>query len=367
MFSFRHEPEPGLGLIGRFSQAKRVAALRASVSNIIAAADTPQDFAAATPFADLAHVYRVADGPALGAFRDNVLRDAITGALNNDKLTTRERHELSALATWLGSPASAVASAIEAAGAAKYQGLVAEALIDDHLSPDETQALTSAVVDLGLSTDRATAIFQEAATAVLLRWMEAAAADGIVTEDEEQAIARHAAALGVGVPTVDEMPIAYTRGIITQYFSEGGELPALDDSGITLQRGESAHFTFPAALAEDKHVTVRTDYAGARSRVRVTRHLSFYAGSVKRAAVKELQRVPIDRGLVVLTSRRIVLDGVTRNHVITHRSIVDYQVYSDGLRVGRSSGGDLWYVADGDTWHAPMMSALMGRLLGGGK
>jgi len=121
------------------------------------------------------------------------------------------------------------------------------------------------------------------------------------------------------------------NGIIPQRITIDGNLP------INFQKGEQIVWVFPhSKYYEDK---TRRTYAGGSHGVgvRVMKGVYYRTGSFKGRAVEHTERVHIDTGWVVVTSKNIYFAGPSKSTRIPYAKIVSFEPYSNGVGVIRDA------------------------------
>lgn len=121
------------------------------------------------------------------------------------------------------------------------------------------------------------------------------------------------------------------NGIIPQRMSVNGSLP------INFQKGEQIVWAFPdAKYLEDKS---RRQFVGGSSgvSVRVLKGVYYRVGAFKGHVVENTERVHVDTGWVVITSKNIYFAGSQKSLRIPYNKIVSFEPFSDGLGVMRDT------------------------------
>jgi hypothetical protein len=136
------------------------------------------------------------------------------------------------------------------------------------------------------------------------------------------------------------------NGIIPERLSVEGNLP------INFQKGEQIVWAFPdSKYLEDK---TRRQYVGSSRgvSVRVMKGVYYRVGAFKGHAVESNQRVHIDTGWVVVTSKNIYFARPRKSLRLPYAKIVSFEPFSDGIGVMRDAAtakpqvfvtGDGWF------------------------
>lgn len=136
------------------------------------------------------------------------------------------------------------------------------------------------------------------------------------------------------------------NGVIPQRMSVDGNLP------INFQKGEQVVWAFSKSkYLEDK---IRRQFVG-NSRgmsVRVMKGVYYRVGAFKGHAVENTERVHVDTGWVVITTKNIYFAGPQKSVRLPYSKIVSFEPFSDGLGVMRDAAtakpqifvtGDGWF------------------------
>ena len=136
------------------------------------------------------------------------------------------------------------------------------------------------------------------------------------------------------------------NGIIPQRMSVDGNLP------INLQKGEQVVWAFPGSkYLEDK---IRRQFVGSSQgvSVRVMKGVYYRVGAFKGHAVENTERVHVDTGWVVVTTKNIYFSGPQKSVRLPYSKIVSFEPFSDGIGVMRDAAtakpqifvtGDGWF------------------------
>ena len=136
------------------------------------------------------------------------------------------------------------------------------------------------------------------------------------------------------------------NGVVPQRMSVDGNLP------INLQKGEQVVWAFAGSkYLEDK---TRRQFVG-RSQgvsVRVMKGVYYKVGAFKGHAVENTQRVHVDTGWIVVTTKNIYFAGPRKSVRLPYAKIVSFEPFSDGIGVMRDTAtakpqifvtGDGWF------------------------
>lgn len=136
------------------------------------------------------------------------------------------------------------------------------------------------------------------------------------------------------------------NGVIPQRMSVNGNL------SINLQKGEQVVWAFPGSkYLEDK---TRRQFVGSSQgvSVRVLKGVYYRVGAFKGHAVENTERVHVDTGMVIVTTKNIYFAGPQKSVRLPYSKIISFEPYSDGIGVMRDAAtakpqifvtGDGWF------------------------
>jgi len=192
--------------------------------------------------------------------------------------------------------------------------------------------------------------------------------DGVLAAEEEHRLVEFAKRFSLAQDALDRNG-AFTKtleaavlrdvlnGVIPQRVSVDETLP------VNLQKGEQVVWVFrDAKYLEDK---TRREYVGGSqgASVRIMKGLYYRVGAFKGHAVEHTERVHIDSGCVVVTSKHIYFAGPRKSLRIPYSKIVSFQPFSDGIGVTRdASTAKPQIFVTGDGWFAYNLITNLARL-----
>lgn len=109
------------------------------------------------------------------------------------------------------------------------------------------------------------------------------------------------------------------------------ELPAAQDSGIMLKRGEIDYFDVASTLLEER--VVSRQYVGSSRGVsfRLMKGVSYRVGQSRGHLVSQTGIVPISDGRFVITNQRLVFTGDRKSVNAPLDKLLDVDFYKDGM------------------------------------
>ena len=165
--------------------------------------------------------------------------------------------------------------------------------------------------------------------------------DGLLSANEESAIATFAAHFGLDSNALDRQGAwtRVTKAAILRDLTEGIVPQRMDASRVDLpfrlQKSETLIWLF----TDVDYSTVRTrrEFQGGHAGVsiRVAKGLYFHTGGFKGRPVQVEETVYVDTGLLGITTRHIYFSGSAKSFRVRHDRIVAIQPYSDGVGITR--------------------------------
>ena len=181
--------------------------------------------------------------------------------------------------------------------------------------------------------------------------------DSILDETEEQRLAQFKKHFGLSQEELDKNG-AHTmtskagvlrevlNGVIPKRMSVDGHLP------VNLQKNEQLVWAFPVAYyLEDK---TKRQYVGSSQggSIRIMKGVYYRVGAFKGHTVEHTERVHVDTGWVVITTKHIYFAGPVKSLRIPYSKVVSFLPFSDGVGVVRDTAnakpqifvtGDGWF------------------------
>lgn len=116
---------------------------------------------------------------------------------------------------------------------------------------------------------------------------------------------------------------------------------AFNDFGINIQDNEVLYQQFKSVdFLEEKKIVIANNYGGLQYRMSLGGGMSYRMGSLKVSPITKQQFVPLDRGTMYVTNKRIIFIGVNNrvNKTLKIDDIVEVSLFRDGLLIGKSNG-----------------------------
>jgi hypothetical protein len=136
-----------------------------------------------------------------------------------------------------------------------------------------------------------------------------------------------------------------------------GQLPAVISTGLMLGSNEQAYYLIPTTWHQ---VRVRNHgYSGTSFSVPTgLKGVRFRFGGY--TPVKSEEVTPLATGTLVVTSQRLLFNGDTRNTTITLKKVIDGHVFTDSVKIEKSTGKADYFSMNGA--EARYVLALIGAL-----
>lgn len=225
-----------------------------------------------------------------------------------------------------------------AATGSHVRSLIMAALSDRKFTPEERDQVRAVGKSLGMDDDGIDEVVRLEIQPLLTGAFEEAIADRRYSPAEEASLQQFAADLGTNLQFDEEATAAVQRYRL-MWDIENGRLPEIA-APITLQRKEVCHYRCDASWRELRTRTVRVDYHGPTARIRIMKGVYWRVGSIAAQRVTETNLVEVARGTLYVTNKRVILHGQAGNKSVTWRSVFGQEVFSDAIKLEKSSGKD---------------------------
>lgn len=336
LFPKRVAAPPPPGWFSRtFLSATDTAGAVAALTNLFAQGGTP----AKERIEETLKGYGVVDGRARRSVLVALCTEALVHVLHaDDKLIAAGRAQVEQLATSLGLSPDDLCDAAATAAVARVRSAIKEALSDHAFSEQERLQVRSLGTALGLTQTAVDELAKKEIEPLLQSALEAAIADRRYSPAEEQSLKRLATGLGVDL-SLGAAASDAVRNYRLMWEIENGQLPEIAVP-ISLQRKEICHYSCECSWRELRSRTVRVNYHGPTARIRIMKGVYWRVGSIAPQRVTETNLVEVAKGTLYVTSKRVILDGQAGNKSVTWRSVFGQEVFSDAIKLDKSSGRD---------------------------
>lgn len=213
-----------------------------------------------------------------------------------------------------------------------YRRKLELALADGSLTPDEVAELDK----LREEKDLTQAEVRMVARAIYRRALRTALEDQRLTDVEDQNLRKLQMQLGLSETDLGDDGANLARLRLLGRVARG-DLPIVD-APIVLVPNERAHWVVQASLAERLDLPRRTQSAIRAVLLSVPGNGEFNAAGERDGLRSNEQILPVDLGMLVITSRRTVFQGAKRTVSVPHARLETIALYLDGLRLDEISG-----------------------------
>ena len=262
------------------------------------------------------------------------------------------------LAAAFGLEPQEASRALHAAGLLMLRREVTAALADEIVTEEEQATLHSAAATLGLTSDEVTAAFVEQVGALYKARVQEALADGELSPDEEAYLERLAENLSLA-PSYDSTMTASMDRARQMWAIMRGPLPNVEPP-FYLERGEQCVFAIKSEAIEQRTRTSSYRYGGSSLSVPIVKGLRLRVGQGRVHRETEEYKHSFGRGMFCATNKRLIWNGPNKNISIKLRKIIDFEPYTDGVRIVKDTGKPLLIVFSEERRNfAPLLSRLL--------
>jgi hypothetical protein len=205
-----------------------------------------------------------------------------------------------------------------------YHEELERALADGILTEDEERELETVRERRDLSDQEVRMV----AVSLYRRALKDAMSDARITEEEDETLHRMRTQLGLSDTDLAD-DVKQLQRIRVLAGVERGELPKMNPP-LDLADGEVAHWAVHARLAEKLVVPGRRTYLRALN-LEVPGNAPFAATGERSALATSTEILPIDTGLMVVTSRRTIFEGARKNLSVPHMKLQTVELFQDSV------------------------------------
>jgi envelope transporter Tic110 len=238
-----------------------------------------------------------------------------------------------------------------------YQHHLEDALADGVLSEEEAERLANLREDQALSAEEVRMV----ALTIYRRALRNAVADARITQEEEATLQRLQRLLGLTQADLRDDREQMQRVHLFARI-EVGELPRVN-APVPLDNGEVCHWVVQARLAQKLTIPGPARPPLARVSYRIDTVTPFLVSGERDPLQRSEEVLPLDLGMLLITSRRTMFRGARRTATLAHLKLERVELYSDGLRleVGDGGPGLLFLVDDAELTAAIAITAARAR------
>jgi hypothetical protein len=286
-----------------------------------------------------------------------MLRSFLAHCFENHDLSEDETIQINLLKKYLKLSDSQIQRAKDEASRKVYKVAFKQAVQDHQLEEEERKQLEKLEALLNLDEQVKKEVQEESAHALIKKLFHEIVADERVSDEEAAKMKKLTDNLQITINWEQETKAMYDRFRLYWKLENGPLEPV--EVGINLYKSERCYFTSPCEWYELKSVTRRYNYSGPTFRLKLAKGLYYRMGSIAVKPIREEELQKIDKGVLFLTDRRVIFMGERQNR--THRlsSILDFDTFSNGIELQRSSGKNPFLAIQ----NADIASLTLGRIL----
>jgi hypothetical protein len=238
-----------------------------------------------------------------------------------------------------------------------YQHHLEDALADGVLTEDEAERLAGLREDKALSAEEVRMV----ALTIYRRALRSAMSDSRVTIEEDTTLQRLQKLLGLNPTDLkgdrDQLQRLHLLARI-----ERGDLPRVN-TPVPMDSGEVCHWVVQARLAQKLTIPGPARPPLARVSFRVDAPTPFHVTGERDSLHASDDILPLDLGMLLITSRRTLFRGARRTATLPHLKLERVELYADGLKleVGEGGTGHLLLVDDAELTAAILLTAARAR------
>ena len=212
-----------------------------------------------------------------------------------------------------------------------------ELIKDGELSTDEQKSLNQLADRMSLSRNELDKIREEMFFEELEPLKRQMEREWVVTDDDLEQIEALKLKYGVKEFTTTGF-FNFFRKI---YLLEDKGIPPIPiNSRLMLDSGETAVFELQTSWNQTR--VQRKGYAGASVSIPSgIKGVRFRFGNYQPITSQEITE--LDRGLLVVTNKRLFFKGNTRNTNVPYSKIIDATIFRDSLKIDKKTGKDDWF------------------------
>lgn len=216
----------------------------------------------------------------------------------------------------------------------KAKKLVRQALADNVLTEQEIRQIDQAATEAGLSEEDVGKIRQAHYKAALQPLLDRIKRTRRFSEEDEAEIRRISDNLHV---TPDFTALGPYR-MLWEIETTGTFDPKPINVSIRLAKNELCYYTCPAVWAQIKTKRTRMGYVGGSVGVRVAKGVTLRFGKAVPTYHEREEMTDISGGNLYVTNKKLIFDGDQRSTNITYTRLVNYELFTDGVGVKKTSG-----------------------------
>jgi hypothetical protein len=170
--------------------------------------------------------------------------------------------------------------------------------------------------------------------------------DGKVSPQEEQELNDMAKSLSINM-IFDEKNQESLNKMKLLWKIENEDLPVLSPN-VILPKKENCFYSGEVDWYEYRTQINRVNYSGPTVRVKILKGMYYRAGSLNVNTESREVLKKIDHGTLYISNKRLLFCGTNRNITIQLDKIIDFEKYSDGFKIVKDSGRNVFIAPDND-------------------
>lgn len=204
---------------------------------------------------------------------------------------------------------------------------------DGKLADDEIKEIQARYKELDLTQEDLKSIRAQAYNAAL----RAAKSDGIVTADEEAELGKLQNFLMIPESEIatSKKELARLR-LLTEI--QNGNPPTISVFNVILQKSETAYWSEPASLIEERVVKRRYEGGSQGFSFRIAKGVSYRVGAHRGHLVTDTAALPVSSGELIITNKRVIFRGDAKSFNLRLDKLLELNFYSDGARLTDDKG-----------------------------
>jgi hypothetical protein len=239
----------------------------------------------------------------------------------------------------------------------KFRMALADVFADGVVTQDESDALAGIRKALRIDERAAREMWTGDAQVLYQRALNEASSDQRLSSDEMHQLDALASNFRI---TIDAD--AATQGQLARFrwfwLMENGTFPEVSVP-IALQKKEVCHFSCSARQFEMRTELVRVNYGGPSARIRIMKGVYYRFGSVQTQRITRDVLREVDAGDLYVTNKRVIFDGAKKNSVVRLSNILAITPYTDAVELEKTSGRNPIFAIPDSEWLSVLLSSLL--------
>ncbi len=204
---------------------------------------------------------------------------------------------------------------------------------DGVLTDEEIAQIQARYKELGLTQDNLKGIRVQAYNAAL----QAVKNDGIVTAEEEAELGKLQLFLNIPESEIAKSKKELARlRLLTEI--QNGNPPSVSVPNVILQKNETAYWSEPARILEERVVKQRYEGGSQGFSFRIAKGVSYRVGSNRGHIVSDTAVIPVSSGEFIITNKRVIFRGDAKSFNLRLDKLLELNFYSDGVRLTDDKG-----------------------------